>query len=54
MSKITVLASFYPKEDKYNQVKEILLCTKHRIIQPVPITPVPMTATFFILYITCV
>ena len=25
MSKITVLASFYPKEDKYNQVKEILL-----------------------------
>ena len=25
MSKITVLASFYPKEDRYNQVKEILL-----------------------------
>jgi quinol monooxygenase YgiN len=25
MSKIIVLASFYPKEDKYNQVKEILL-----------------------------
>ena len=25
MSKVTVLASFYPKEDKYNQVKEILL-----------------------------
>ena len=25
MSKITVIASFYPKEDKYNNVREILL-----------------------------
>ena len=31
-----------------------LLCARHLIIQPAPITPVPITVTFFMLDITCV